>query len=82
MESSFLAMVRPGAVAFTGHMTEPTHYSPGLDHVVEAIAERSYGTLAAVSPNGLGTSLPRLIRDPVHAGGTVELEAQATKAHR
>jgi hypothetical protein len=63
-------------------MTEPTHYSPGLDHVVEAIAERSYCTLAAVSPNGLGMSLLKLKRDPLHPGATVGLEAQATKAHR
>lgn len=189
MESSFLAMARPGAAAFTGHMTEPTHYSPGLDQVVKAIAKRSFCMLATVSPSGrphvagvlyqaigttlyvnmsregrkgrnivenphvavsipirrlpvggppstvqfqgraellgfddpdivrmvgagelknitshgeldypdgcfvritplrrmttygLGMSLLKLIRDPLHAGGTVELEAQGTKAH-
>jgi hypothetical protein len=52
MESSFLAMARPGAAAFTDHMTEPTHYSPDLDQVVKAIAKRSFCTLATVSPIG------------------------------
>ena len=45
-------MARPGAAAFTGHMTEPTHYSPGLDQVVKAIAKRSFCMLATVWPSG------------------------------
>jgi Pyridoxamine 5'-phosphate oxidase len=52
MESSFLAMARPGAAAFTSHMTEPTHHSPDLDQVVKAIVKRSFCMLATVSPNG------------------------------
>src|SRR5262245_52112576 len=115
MESSFLPMARPGGAAFTGHMTEPTHYSPDPDQVAKAIAKRSFCMLATVSPRGrphaagvlyqaIGTTLnlnmsrdsrkgrnivqnPHVavtipIRDPLHAGGTVELEDQATGATR
>jgi general stress protein 26 len=52
MESSFVAMARPGTAVFTDRMTEPTHYSPDLDQVVKAIAKRSFCMLATVSPSG------------------------------
>jgi predicted pyridoxine 5'-phosphate oxidase superfamily flavin-nucleotide-binding protein len=50
--------------------------------------DHSDGCFVRITPQrrmttyGLGMSLLKLIRDPLHAGGTVELEPQATGAHR
>jgi general stress protein 26 len=52
MESSFLAMARLMAGAFTDRMTEPTHYKLELDEVARTIAKRSFCTLATASPSG------------------------------
>jgi hypothetical protein len=51
MESSFLAMARLVAGAFTNRMAEPTHYKLELDQVARAVARRSLCSSATTSPS-------------------------------
>jgi len=77
-------MARLTTGAFTDRMTEPTHYKLALDEVAKAVATASSASRrgAGVTTYGLGMSLLTLIRDPLHAGGSVELVAEGTGSPR